>query len=151
MVGDGEGGPDLADLGPGLQHGGAALNVALVVAHLDLQDGEVALDLGVLGLELEGELVGLDGLLEVLGGAPQQAVDVPADMRLHVGGQGLLGEGEGLVGAVLGVEDEGLHGHGVAMAGHLLEDEVGALQAALVLLVLIVADDLAEEGRLFRA
>lgn len=151
VVGDSERGPDLAELGPSLQHGGPALDVALVVAHLDLQDGEVALDLAVLRVELEGELVGLDGLLEVFDGAPQQAVDVPADVRLHVGRQGLLGQRERLVGAVLRVHDEGLHGHGVAVARHLLEDQVGALEPALVLLVLIVADDLAEEGRLFRA
>lgn len=148
VVGDGEGGPHLAQLRAGLQHGGAALDVALVVAHLHLQDGEVALDLAVLRVELQRELVRLDGLLEVLGRAPQQAVDMPADVRLHIDRERLLAEGKGLVRPELGVHDERLHGHGVAVAGRLLENEVGILQPALVLLVLIVADDLAEEGRL---
>lgn len=151
VVRHGQGGPVLTDLRASLQHGGPALDVALVVAHLDLKEGEIALNLNRLGLELQSGLVGLDSLLKVLLVAVKQAVNMPADVRLHVGHQGLLAQRKGLVRVALLIDDQCLHGHGVAMFGVLLEDLLGRLQAALVLFILIVADDLAEERVLFRA
>ncbi|CRK31717.1 hypothetical protein BN1708_005519 [Verticillium longisporum] len=56
VVGHGQRGPVLDQLGLGLQHGDAALDVARVVARLHLQQGEVAQDLGRVGVDGEGLL-----------------------------------------------------------------------------------------------
>src|SRR6266699_6884940 len=76
---------------------------------------------------------------------------MPADVRLHVDGKRLLAEGEGLLGLSLGIDDEGLHRHGIAVLGRLLEDLLGGLEAPLILLVFIVADNLTKEVGLSRA
>ena len=150
VVGNSQGSPVLAYLRPGLQHGGTTLYIALVVAHLDLKKGEVSLDLLRLGLQPQGELISLDGLLEVLLVTVKQTVNMPTDVRLHIGSQCLLSQCEGLLGLALLVQDQGLHGHGVAMLRVLLEDLLGGLETPLVLLVFIVADDLSEERTLLR-
>lgn len=54
---------------------------------------------------------------------------MPADVRLHVVAEGFFAEGEGVVALALGVEDQGLHGLGVAMGGVFLQDLLGSFEA----------------------
>ena len=56
--------------------------IALQVPHLDLQQGEVAQDLQVVLVPLQGVAVALDGLVVLLVRALQQPVHVPAWERV---------------------------------------------------------------------
>lgn len=58
--------------------GGGTHPVALQVSHLDLKQGQVSQDLQVVFVPLQGVPVTLDGLVVLLIGALQEAVDVPA-------------------------------------------------------------------------
>lgn len=137
--------PVRPNAGLGLHSLSSALHETSEVAHLHLEEGKIARDLRAVGLEAQGEPVGLDRFLVVAHPAVQQAVDVPADMGLHGVAEGELAQLECFGFLALAAEHEGLHGLGVAMVGHLAQDLIGALDAFLVLLGLVILDEMAEE------
>ena len=114
---------------------------ALRVAQLQLDVAEVAADAQVAGVDAHRLPVALGRLRVVAVGAVQQAVDVPAGVRLDVGADGGFREVVRLLPA-LGVvgHDEALERQRLAVLGVLLED-LRARVAALSLAKRGLADE----------
>mmetsp|Transcript_16293 Transcript_16293/g.29557 ORF Transcript_16293/g.29557 Transcript_16293/m.29557 type:complete len:254 (+) Transcript_16293:2087-2848(+) len=77
-------------IGPQRENPQSRIAKAVEVAHLYLKQAHVAEDLEVFGVDAEGLFVGFDGFGVVLGGAVEEAVDVPADVGSHIHHEPLL-------------------------------------------------------------
>ena len=146
MVGHGVSDPGGALGGTKSKESVARLLEAIEIAHLDLQEGEVAKDLHVILVASEGVAVGLDSFLVLLLGSVEEAVDVPADVGLYIGAKSAFDGVAGILSLALAVEDESLHGERLPVLRMRLEDLVGQSQSVPVLLLLVVLDDLAKHG-----
>ena len=150
MLGDGEGEPVVA---VGRLEGKEVLarrDETGVVAHLHLEQRQVAQDLVVVRVVTQRTAVALDRLQVVAVGAVEQAIDVPADVAFDVHLHAFAHQLVRLRLAVYAVEDQPLHCQRLAMVDKLLEHLVGSLEALLVLLGLVVLHDRLEQLRFAR-
>ena len=114
------------------------LDKTVQVAHLHLEQRQVAQDLTVVSILTQCPAVALDSL-QVLPVRPvEQPVHVPADMALDVLLHALPHQLVRLSLPIHAIENQPLHRHRLAMVCKLLEDRIGRLQPLFVLLGLIV-------------
>ncbi len=127
------------------------LFIAFQIAHLNLQQAEIAQNLNVLLVPLEGVAVALDGLLVLLVGALQQSVDVPTHVTFEVVPEAASHVIVGLGFAAQAVQGEALHGQRFAVFGkfRIRENLFGEFEAIFVLFLLVTFQDSFEERVFF--